>query len=223
MSTLAIEIETPPAIEGNTLSSMTALLRLDVENLPSRIVWDQPVSDELLERLCAANELLQMERTKEGAIQVNPPTELWTSSGNSEINRQLRNWWIEHERGIVAESNGGFYLGDGSMLSPDGAYLGPERLEGLKPGYKKGFPHVCPDFVIELLSGSDSLKATKRKMEAWIANGVLLGWLIDPYKRNVLVYAPDAPPKTIGTLTVKGGGPVEGFVLDLKRVWSCYE
>ena len=223
MATFAVPPFTPSDVGGDTLSSMTALLCLDVENLPSTIVWDQPVSDEMLERLCAANDLLQLERTKEGVIRVNPPTAMFTSDGNSEVIYQLRMWWNERKIGRAFDSNAGFYLEDGSMLSPDGAYLSPQRLATLKSRSDRAFPHVCPDFVIELLSESDSLKATKRKMEAWIANGVLLGWLIDPYKRKVLVYVPDAPPLTISATMVRGHGPVEGFTLDLERVWRCYE
>lgn len=52
-----------------------------------------------------------------------------------------------------------------------------------------GFPHLCPDFVIELLSSSDRLAKTQAKMQEWIANGAQLGWLVDPYAKSVHVYA----------------------------------
>jgi Uma2 family endonuclease len=86
-----------------------------------------------------------------------------------------------------------------------------------------GFPRLCPDFVIELLSPTDSLARTQEKMQRWIENGVQLGWLIDPYSRKVYVYAPGTPPVTVADSAVHVSDPVRGFVLDLARVWRCYE
>lgn len=202
---------------------MATLLHFSVDDLPRSIVWDQPLSDDLLERLCVANQLLQLERTKEGVLRVNPPTGLLTSDGNSEIIQQLRTWWKTHRQGRVTDSNAGFYLRDGSMLSPDAAYISPSRLNVRSAQTDKGFPHLCPDFVIELLSESNSLSATKRKMDDWIANGVLLGWLIDTYQRTVFVYAPDVPPGVFTGHVIAGTGPVEGLHFDLSELWACYE
>lgn len=128
-----------------------------------------------------------------------------------------------HKRGRVFESSAGFRLADGSILSPDAAYVSAERLSGLAKGDLKGFPRVCPDFVIELLSESDSLPKLQAKMVDWIENGVLLGWLIDPYGRSAYTYRPGHPPQLFYGLTPAGQGPVEGFVLDLNQIWSCYE
>jgi Uma2 family endonuclease len=202
---------------------MDAPLHLNIEALPCNLVWDRPVSDDQLAALCAANDVFQFERTKDGEIRVNPPTELSTSDGNAEIIHQLRLWWKTHRRGKVADSNGGFFLKDGSMLSPDAAYLSPETLAGAPPVGVKGLPHLCPDFVIELLSRSDSLRDTQEKMQDWIANGAALGWLIDPYKQQVLVYSAEAGTETVTGVAIQGSGPVEGFTLDLTEVWRCYE
>lgn len=48
--------------------------------------------------------------------------------------------------------------------------------------------NICPDFVIELRSSSDSLIKTKAKMSEYIENGSKLGWLIDPTKKQVHIY-----------------------------------
>ncbi len=122
------------------------------------------------------------------------------------------------------DSSGGFYLPDGSMLSPDAAYCTPERLAAVTQQDRKGFPHVCPDFVIELLFETDRLSATKRKMELWIENGAQLAWLVNPRREEVLVYkAEDEGPTTVSANAVEGTGPVDGFRLDLSEVWACYE
>ena len=86
-----------------------------------------------------------------------------------------------------------------------------------------GFPHLCPDFVIELLLISDSVPKAQQKMERWIENGATLGWLIDPYKKKVYVYEPGAEDAAESGNAVRGKGPVEGFTLDLEELWRCYE
>lgn len=146
-----------------------------------------------------------------------------TSDGNSEITRQLRNWWIQDRRGRVFDSSGGFFLPDGSMLNPDAAYVTEEQLKGLTREDRAHFLRLAPAFVIELLSLSDSLAETARKMDAWISNGVQLGWLVDPYANAVHIYEPGVVPRIETGKSVAGSGPVDGFVLDLEEIWRCYE
>ena len=112
--------------------------------------------------------------------------------GNSEISGQLRSWWKTHLRGRNYDSHGGFFLPDGSMLNPDAAYVLPQKLKGLTKDDLTGLPYLCPDFIIELLSTSDSLPKAQQKMERWMENGVALGWLIDPYRRGSMSMSPAA-------------------------------
>jgi Uma2 family endonuclease len=202
---------------------MTTLLRIDAETLPRVLVLYPPVSDAEFEALCRENANVQFERTKEGAIRMNPPAGGWTSSGNFEINRQLGAWWRTHKRGRCFDSSGGFRLPDGSTLSPDASYLSEERLRQLPKGGLRGFPHICPDFVIELLSESDTLAALQSKMADWIANGAQLGWLIDPYNRRVFVYRSADAAEVFTGDRIAREGPVHGFILDLPDVWNCYQ
>jgi len=154
---------------------------------------------------------------------MHPPAGGWTSGGNFEINRQLGAWWITHERGKAFDSSGGFSLPDGSILSPDASYLTEKHLKTLPKGALRGFPKVCPDFVIELLSDSDTVEELKKKMMDWISNGALLAWLVDPSERQVFVYRPGQQPERVTGRKVSGECPVEGFELNLARVWKWYE
>ncbi len=202
---------------------MTTLLRIDAETLPRMLILDPPISDAEFEALCRENDGMQFERTREGAIRVNPPAGGWASEGNAEIIFQLRSWWTIREQGRVFDSSGGFRLPDGSTLSPDASYVSAERLKSLPKGELRGFPRVCPDFVIELLSESDTLEKLQAKMEDWMANGALLGWLMDPYQRQVFVYRQGQQPERVVEPQISGEGPVLGFQLNLARVWKCYE
>jgi Uma2 family endonuclease len=202
---------------------MSTLLRFELSPLPRSLAVDPPLTDAEFEALCFKNDDVQIERTSEGAIRMNPPTGAFTGDGNSEINHQLRGWWHTHHQGRVFDSNAGFFLPDGSMLSPDAAYVLPEQLVGVTRKQLTGLLRLCPAFVVELLSPSDNLADTGRKMESWIANGVQLGWLIDPNRRSAIVYQPGREPLESSALQLDGGGPVQGFSLDLRKVWRCYE
>jgi Uma2 family endonuclease len=198
---------------------------LEIPALSERsIALHPPLNDAEFERLCEGCEFGSVERTTEGTIIVNPPAGGMTSSGNNEISRQLGNWWIQHRRGRVFDSSGGFFLPDTSVLNPDAAYVTALQLERLKRDDLARFLRLAPAFVLELLSASDSLAKTAKKMEAWMANGVEVGWLVDPYAREVHIYeAGAAAPRIEKGTHAAGSGPVEGFVLDPAEVWRCYE
>jgi Uma2 family endonuclease len=202
---------------------MSTLPRFELSPLLRILTVEPPLTDAEFEAMCLKNDDIQYERTSEGAIRMNPPTGMLTGDGNAEIIRQLRNWWDTHLRGRVSDNNTGFFLPDGSMLSPDAAYVLPEQLKGVTRQQLTGFPRLCPAFVVELLSPSDSPTKTGRKLESWIANGTQLGWLIDPYRRLVTVYQPGQQPRESSALQLDGFGPVQGFTLDLSKIWRCYD
>lgn len=191
---------------------------------PRSIVLHPSLSDAEFEPLCERSDFAFLERSKEGAIIVNAPAGGMTSDGNSEINQQLRAWWKQHRRGRVYDCCAGFFLPDGSMLNPDAAYATPQQFSGLTRDDLAHFLRLAPAFVIDLRSESDRLAAVTEKMEAWMANGVEVGWLVDPYAREVHIYETGASAPRIEKGThAAGSGPVEGFVLDLAEVWRCYE
>ena len=141
-----------------------------------------------------------------------PPTDDETSARNSEITAQLSNWRRIVKRGRVTDSSGGWVLPSGARLAPDAAWISTERRRH-KP--------TCPEFVVELLSPFDRRKTIHAKMLEWIANGVELGWMIDPRNKTVAIYRPGHEPEVrTGVSEIAGEGPVAGFVLDLGAVWN---
>jgi len=202
---------------------MSTLPRFETYPQSRSLAVDPPLSDDEFEAFCIQNDHIQIERTSEGAIRMNPPTGALTGDGNSEINRQLRNWWDTHLQGRVFDSNTGFFLPDGSMLCPDASYVLPAQLEGITRMQLTGILRLCPAFIVELLSASDSLAETIGKMHRWIANGAQLGWLIDPYQQRVFIYQRGSEPQAFSLQTLDGCGPVQGFSLELRKVWRCYQ
>jgi Uma2 family endonuclease len=108
------------------------------------------------------------------------------------------------------------------MRVPDVAWISQERWAGVPAEDRKRFAHVCPDFVIELLSESDGLKDAKAKMEEWRENGCRLGWLIDPAARNVLIYRENGEIiiHPFGQV-LSGENVLPGFVLDLSEIFGA--
>jgi Uma2 family endonuclease len=178
-------------------------------------------SDAAYLAFCRANPDLRIERTAEGEILIVPPAGSESSYRNSEVTAQLRQWAQEDGRGKAFDSSGQFMLDDGSALSPDAAWVSNISLRSVPREKRKEFLHLCPEFVVELMSPSDRLKQAKAKMEQWIANGTQLAWLIDGDAQTVYVYRKHHPVKTHrGIAKLAGDGPVEGFVLQLATIWK---
>jgi Uma2 family endonuclease len=196
-------------------------LALNETELPFRIRFRRPLSDDELFQFCAVNEPLRVERDANGELIVMSPTGLEGSSWNSQIIAELALWARRDCRGRVFDSNGGFTLPDGSMRAPDAAWVSWGRWNSLAREEQKRFGRICPEFVIELRSESDRLSELEAKMETWIANGVEVAWLIDPERRVVAIYRPgDSPEVLHEPSSVQGSGPVAGFELVMARVWQ---
>jgi Uma2 family endonuclease len=109
----------------------------------------------------------------------------------------LGNWNEETNLGIVFDSSAGFTLSTGAMLSPDASWIALARWDALSTDDRHGFARICPDFVAELLSPSDRLTDTLRKMEHWLEAGVCLAWLIAPASESVFVFEPGQPVRPV--------------------------
>jgi Uma2 family endonuclease len=188
---------------------------------PVRLRFDRPMTDEELMRFCAENDALRVERDVNGELIVMSPSGSGTGQKNSDLIYQLTAWARETNSGATFDSNAGFTLPDGSMRSPDAAWIAWPRWNALTKQEQDGFAPICPEFVIELRSPSDSLTELQAKMRLWIANGAEVAWLVDPSRKTVEVYRPGREAEVLeGGSAVEGDGPVAGFVLELGRVWG---
>ena len=179
------------------------------------------LNDEKFLTLCADNGDLRFEMTAEGELIVMSPSDWVTSVRNTDITAQLKRWSDEDGQGIASESSGGFTLPNTAKRGPDAAWISRERLRQLPPEERKGLLPLCPEFVIELRSSRDSLNKLKAKMEEYLAQGVQLGWLIDPKNRRVFVYRPQRPVEAFHNIPDISGDPeLPGFVLNLREVWD---
>lgn len=151
-----------------------------------------------------------------------PPTGGETGNRNIKLAYFLVRW-IEEEggNGLAFDSSTGFDLPNGANRSPDAAWVRQDRWDTLTPKQRKGFIPLCPDFVIELRSETDSVKELRAKMQEYLANGTQLGWLLDPKNKRVEIYRPEQTVETLeNPETVSGETLLPGFVLPLRRVWG---
>lgn len=178
------------------------------------------MTDEQFFEFCQLNRELDIERAATGEIILMPPTGSETGNRNLRLIQQLANWTDKDGTGIAFDSNAGFTLPNGATRSPDASWIKLSRWNALSQEQRERFAPICPDFVIELRSVSDSLQPLKDKMQEYIDNGALLGWLIDRKERKVYVYHPDRPVECLDNPpNLKGEAVLPEFVLDLTKIW----
>lgn len=140
---------------------------------------------------------LMMEREKNGTVILMSPVKKSTGKKEAKAIIYLGIWSEKTGLGEVYSSSTMFDLPDGSSKSPDCAWLSNETLAALPDDEDESDASpVVPDFVVEVRSKSDLLKKVQDKMQdVWMANGVRLGWLIDPFDEKVHIYRQGQEPE----------------------------
>ncbi|WP_254568660.1 Uma2 family endonuclease [Oscillatoria sp. HE19RPO] len=181
---------------------------------PVKLTLD--LTDEQFFQLCQNNRDLRFERTATGELIIMSPTGGETSNRNIELSYQLQGWSRQNNLGKAFDSNGGFKLPNGGNRSPDASWVHMAHWNALTPDQREKFLPLCPDFVVELRSASDSLKELQDEMIEYLENGVRLGWLIDRQNLQVEIYRPGQDVEIIESPeTLSGKEVLPGFILDL--------
>ncbi|MEG3894315.1 MULTISPECIES: Uma2 family endonuclease [unclassified Microcoleus] len=172
-------------------------------------------------QLCEENPDLKLERSANGELIAMPPTGGETGKRNVKLTTQLDVWNEQTELGEVFDSSTGFTLPNKADRSPDASWVEKYRWDALTPEQREKFIPLCPDFVIELVSPTDSLKKTQEKMQEYIENGCRLGWLINRKKPEVEIYRPGRDVEILPSpQTISGEDVLPGFVLNLQKIWN---
>jgi Uma2 family endonuclease len=178
------------------------------------------LSDEQFEQLCHDNEDLRLELTADGELLIMAPTGGTTGSRNADLTTQLTIWAKKDGSGLSFDSSTMFCLSNGAKRSPDAAWIRLDRWNTLTEKEQESFVPLCPDFVVELRSPTDGLSFLQEKMQEYIANGALLGLLIDRKSRLVYLYRPDQPVEKLDDPAGVTCEPVlPEFVLSMKDIW----
>ncbi|MBD2184001.1 Uma2 family endonuclease [Planktothrix sp. FACHB-1355] len=178
------------------------------------------LTDEQFFQLCQDNRDLRFERNANGELIIMPPTGGETGNRNAGLTAQVWIWNDQSKLGMVFDSSTGFKLPNGADRSPDAAWIPLERWNALTSEQQQKFLPLCPDFVVELLSPSDSLSATQQKMQEYMDNATRLGWLIVRASRRVEIYRQDQEVEILEfPVSLSGEDVLPGFVLNLESMW----
>jgi len=178
------------------------------------------LTDEQFFQLCQDNRDLRFERNANGDLIIMSPTGGETGNRSIEIAYQLQAWSRQNKLGLAFDSCTGYKLPNGADRSPDASWVKMERWNALTSEERTKFIPLCPDFVIELRSPSDSLKALQQKMQEYLDNGMRLGWLLDRKSRKVEIYRQGQEVEVLENPTSLSGEDVlPGFVMNLESIW----
>ena len=148
----------------------------------------RPLSKSEFTQLAERYPKLRMERDPDGTTILISPVKKGSGRRESSLHGLIFLWNYHKGNGEVYGPNGTYDLPNGATKMPDVSWISPERLAG-EPEDEESFIHIVPDFVAEIRSASDRLSKLQQKMkETWIANGVRLAWLIDPYEERAYIY-----------------------------------
>lgn len=198
-------------------------MELSLAGLSFPITVRPPVrlTDEELQIFCEQNDVLRVELEPNGDLTVMTPAGPGSGNLNAYLTTQIGNWAEVDGRGGPFDSSSGFRLPDGAMRSPDASWISHERIAALTRSQKRGFWRICPEFIVELVTGSDSRCTVEEKMQMWIGNGVQLAWLIGPDGGEAVIYRPHAEPeRLIRPEYLIAESPVIGLRLPMKRFWD---
>ena len=221
-------VETPAVmlkamwVDGDQESSPLVLDFRPVLELMARLEYSERDIDRWLIEFNHANHELvgKLELDAEGALLITPMPGVGGSGDEVQAAIDLGNW----TRAYGGEAHGsrlGIRMPNGDRYAPDAAWISPEQLANEPEPYpapEDWLLPFCPAFVVEIRSRSDRLLPLQRKMADYIANGALLGWLIDPYQRQVHIYRPGVEPEVLDDPETLNGEPeLPGFVFEVRQ------
>jgi Uma2 family endonuclease len=169
---------------------------------------------------CQANRDLRIERSAKGEIIVMSPAGGYAGYQSGRVFRQLSEWAEKDGTGVAFDSSTGFCLPNGAMRAPDAAWVQLARLQALSRKEKEQFIPLCPDFVIEVASPSDTLSGLREKMHDYRNCGLRLGWLILPASTRVEIYTSSGVEVLASPETVTADATLPGFKLELTSIWT---
>jgi Uma2 family endonuclease len=179
------------------------------------------LTDEQFYHLCRVNPDVKFERNAQREIIIMSPTGGETGKRNAKLTTRFCVWNEQTNLGEVFDSSTCFRLPNGADRSPDVSWIQKERWERLTSEQKEKFPPIAPDFVLELMSPTDSLKETQDKMKEYMDNQVRLGWLMNRKSRRVEIYRQGKPVEVLSNPSqLLGEDVLPGFVLDLQMIWE---
>jgi Uma2 family endonuclease len=127
-----------------------------------------------------------------------------------------------HKLGRVLAAETGFQISSGpdTVRAPDVSFVSNERLREAAFDRQKYFPGA-PDFLVEVLSASDSYSDVEKKVVSWLTAGARVVVLADPAKPLLFVHRPGKPVEILSkddTLDVSD--VVHGWTIRVSEIFD---
>ncbi|MFN4146948.1 MAG: Uma2 family endonuclease [Runella sp.] len=188
-----------------------------------RIPHIDTLNDDEFFAFCEANRRsgMHFERDKHGNIIFMSPTGSIGGHNDGELFLEIKLWNRIFRKGYVFPASTGFLMPDSSIKSPDVSWITRERWEQVPHQLRKKFAPICPDFVAEIISESDTWTEHEDKMREYMANGCRLGWLLNPIEQQYMIFSPqNTNPEKRPFEIINGGEVLKGLEIDLRTVFE---
>jgi len=123
--------------------------------------------------------------------------------------------------GVVLGAETGFLLSSSpdTVRAPDVAFVTASRVPGA--GRPAGYFPGAPDLAAEVVSPRDTVEEVEDKVDEYISAGARLVWVINPKRRSVTIYQPDANPIVLRDGdALDGAGVVPGFRCAVSEIFA---
>ena len=137
----------------------------------------------------------------------------------SEISRNLGNFNVARKLGWVLAGEVGVYtrFEPDTVRGVDVIFVSRKRLAAPSGKALK----VAPELVVEIVSPTDRWSELRSKIAEYFAIGVERVWIVEPEKKQLLVYrTPTEFSQLTQQETVRGEGILEGFALPLSELFA---
>lgn len=125
-----------------------------------------------------------------------------------------------HDLGHVLGANGSLKILPDNVKIPDVCFISWERFPRKKLP-RRPIPDLVPDFVVEVLSETNTPKEMDDKLKKYLRAGVRLVWYVDPQTRSAKMYSSRTSVTEIDENGVLAGGEVlPGFQVPLRELFE---
>ncbi len=219
MTTQTVATPQPDVTANSPDADMPAPFSLDISSILALLPDDHALDDWFL-RFTADNADLgyQFEIDQQGRLWAMASDAVFGWRWSLNLCFDLITWSDAGPGGLVFPGSAMIRTRPGGRRAADAGWIAPGQITPALPSDWQfhGIP-FAPHFVAEIRSRSNSVEEQQAKMEEWIAYGVALGWLIDPFLRQVHVYRPNADPVVLeDPETVSGEPELPGFVFNVR-------
>ena len=147
------------------------------------------------------------ELIKGEVVAVNP-TSYRAAKVTARILRILDVYAEAHELGDVVGPDAGFVIfpDEHTLVAPDVGFIASHRVPPAVD--QEHFARLAPDLVVEVMSPSDRMTDTRRKIALYLEAGVRVVWLVEPGPRTISVFQPGQSPHRLAGDEIMAAEPV---------------